>query len=181
MRLKGFALAELLVAVAIAGLIVTVLAALNVDYVGLARRVADQHTPYALGERAEAMDPCAHPASMLRAGETSVDAEGLGIRRERAQVLGLTTRGGRSFVSGPGGVGETDRPVRMIVEGTAGAGGSMAAIEVGDATVGVVAPRCDLEEVCSYDPVNQLCSADEVNGTDGGNATVAGSRLAGPG
>jgi hypothetical protein len=182
MRLQGFALSELLVAVAIAGLIIGVLTFLNVDYVGLARRVADQHSPYEIGDRAEATDPCGQPATMLRAGAASVDAEKLGIRPDRTQVLGLATHEGHSTVSTAGaGSVETERPVRMIVESTVGPGGSMAAIEVGDATVGVVAPRCDLEEVCTYDSVNQLCSVDETNATDGGNATVAGTGLAGPG
>ena len=49
MRAPGYALAELLVAVAIAGLIVTSLMFLNVDYVGFARRVVDIQGPFAIG------------------------------------------------------------------------------------------------------------------------------------
>jgi prepilin-type N-terminal cleavage/methylation domain-containing protein len=191
MRARGFALSELLVAVAIAGLIISVLTFLNVDYVAMGRRVGDIQTPYEMGRRAQALDPCANPGAVLTAGENQVTAD---VLKQSTPVLTLTADGARTQLSTPAGLaGTATRPVRVIVESTTAPGGSMAAIEVGDATVGVVAQRCDLKQVCSYDATNVMCAEDEVNATDsanaigdvnatdGGNTTVAGNAIAAPG
>jgi hypothetical protein len=162
MRVRGYALTELLVAVAIGGLIIGVLTFLNVEYVGLARRVSDLQGPYDVGRRAQAdaaEDLCANPGAVLRPGAGKVVAQSL---RETNDALVLKTGDGVSTVSGPGGSGGSSaQPMRIVVEGAPGPGGSMASIEVRNDTVGVVAPRCDLPEVCDYDVTNSLCKADE--------------------
>jgi hypothetical protein len=162
MRLRGYALSELLVAIAIGGLIIGVLTFLNVEYVGLARRVSDMQAPYDLGRRAQtnaAEDLCANPGAVLRAGPDKVIATSV---RDSGDALTLNTADGVSTVAGPGGHGgSSPQPTRIVVETAASPGGSMAAIEVRNATVGVVAPRCDLPEVCDYDATNSLCKADE--------------------
>jgi prepilin-type N-terminal cleavage/methylation domain-containing protein len=162
MRVRGFALTELLVAVAIGGLIITVLTFMNVEYVGLARRVSDLQGPYDLGRRAQAgavEDLCANPGAVLRPGAAKVVAQSI---RDSNDALILNTADGVSSVSGPGGGGgSSTQPLRIVVQSAANSGGSVASIEVRDATVGVVATRCDLPEVCDYDATNSLCKADE--------------------
>lgn len=176
MRRRGYALSELLVAVAIAGLIVGALTFLNVDYVSLGRRVADLQQPYELGGRAQAGDPCAMPGGVLVADNSALIAHG---PDDNATILTLAAvdperPGAGTLVSTPAGpAGTSRRPVRVAIK-TAPAGGaaatpraqrvgpaSMATIEVGDATVGVVAPRCELPQVCTYDAANATCFEDE--------------------
>jgi hypothetical protein len=161
-RLRGFALSELLVAVAIAGLIIGVLTYLNVDYVALSRRIGDLQAPNDLGRRAEALanaDRCAVPGSVLTPGQDAVVAQS---RVEARTVLSLAyDPDGMSLAADQGPVGASRQPIRIIVERSPAPGPSAAAIEVGDATVGVVAPRCDLPEVCHYDATNALCREDE--------------------
>jgi len=162
LRVRGFALSELLVALAVMGLIVGVLTALDVDYVGLARRVADIGRPFEIGARAEAManaDRCATPASVLTAGENAVVAE---TPNDQAGVLRLAPdRDATQLATNRGVAGATARPLRLVVESEGASRRSLAAVEVGDATVGVVAPRCDLREVCDFDAANSLCRQDE--------------------
>jgi prepilin-type N-terminal cleavage/methylation domain-containing protein len=185
MRLRGFALSELLVAVAIAGLIISVLTFLNVDYIGLARRVVDIQHPYAMGARAQAggdLDRCAEPGATLTAIDNQVVAQ---VDNEASPVLTLgPSDAGTDVVTAGGSAGSTNRPVRVIVEAAPGAGGgSMASLVVGDATVGVIAPRCDLTEVCAYDAANAVCRKAQTNaaGADGANAADGGQALAGHG
>ncbi len=164
----GFALSELLVAVAIAGLIIGVLTFLNVDYISLGRRVSDIQTPYELGARAERADPCATPGGVLTAGDTNVVAR---APHESATVLTLHPQAddGTTEVTTPRGLaGAAHQPVRVVVEtapqsGNVLRGPSVASIEVGGATAGVVSPRCDLPQLCTYDPINAICLEDEVN------------------
>jgi type II secretory pathway pseudopilin PulG len=162
MRLRGFALSELLVAVAIAGLIIGVLTFLNVNYVSLGRRVSELRTPLDLGRHAQAgaVDAlCANPGAVLRPGDNKVVAQSI---RQSSDFLLLDAQDGQTRVSGAlGFAGSSSQPVRIIVESAENPGGSVASIEVGDATVGVVAPRCDLPEVCDYDMTNAMCQADE--------------------
>jgi prepilin-type N-terminal cleavage/methylation domain-containing protein len=163
MRVRGFALTELLVAVAIAGLIIGVLTFLNVDYVGLSQRIGDGRAPYDLGRQVEAgaaEDLCANPGAMLRAGDGKVVAQS--IRASTAALTVDTSDDKLTVLSGPKGLaGMTKQPVRIVVASAPAIGASSASIEIGDATVGVVAPRCDLPEVCDYDATNGLCQADE--------------------
>jgi hypothetical protein len=187
MRAAGYALAELLVAVAIAGLIVSSLMFLNVDYVGFARRVVDIQGPFAMGRRAEAsgnLDRCADPGATLTPGENQVVAQD---RKQAATVLTLAANGDvTTLVTPQGSAGKSSHPVRIIVQSAPAPGGSMASIEVGDATVGVIATRCELAELCDYDVTNATCrepdtNAAEGNATDATNAAAAGDSLAGHG
>ena len=173
MRARGYALSELLVAVAIAGLIIGILTFLNVDYVTLGRRVSDIQAPYALGTRAERVDPCATPGGVLTAGDDEVVAK---APHDSTTVLKLSPPqgdGSQTQVSTAGGpVGASAAPVRVVVEaapqtglapGAPARGPSLASIEVGGATAGVVSPRCDLPQICTYDVANAICTEDEVN------------------
>jgi hypothetical protein len=185
MRARGYALAELLVAVAIAGLIVSVLTFLNVDYVGFAGRVVGIGHPLAIGGRAEAQDNadrCAHPATMLTAGDNEVDAVDA---KESSAVLSVSTDGAATTVmTAQASAGVTDRPVRVVVESAPAPGGSMASIAVGDATVGVIAPRCDLKEVCKYDATNAVCLeplTNAANATADDKTAEGGNTIAGHG
>ncbi len=181
MRRRGYALSELLVAVAIAGLIIGTLTFLNVDYISLGRRVADIQAPYALGTRAQRFDPCAAPGGVLAAGEDKVVAEGpqdtTTVLTLVPQYTDIPRRAATQLITPTGVAGTSRRPVRVVVEAaqthsaaqgaTPGAaqgatgGASMAAIEVGGATVGVVSPRCELRQVCDYDATNAMCKQDE--------------------
>jgi hypothetical protein len=160
MRPRGYALSELLVAVAIAGLIIGALTYLNVDYIQLGRRVSEIGAPYALGGRAQAGEPCADPpGGVLTAGDDKVISQGA---HDNATVLTLASRDGETQVSTPAGLaGTSRRPVRLVIEATPSPAASIAAVEVGGATVGVVAPRCDLRQVCDYDAANATCREDE--------------------
>lgn len=171
MQARGYALSELLVAVAIAGLIIGVLTFLNVDYITLGRRVSDIQAPYALGTRAERADPCETPGGVLTAGDTNVVAK---APHETATVLTLRAPGADAAdhlteVSTPAGLAGASRaPVHVVVEtapqsGDPARGPSVASIEVGGATAGVVSPRCDLPQICTYDVTNAMCLEDEVN------------------
>jgi hypothetical protein len=165
---RGYALSELLVAVAIAGLIIGVLTFLNADYISLGRRVSDIQAPYTLGAGATHVDPCANPGGVLTAGDSNVVAVAM---HETNTVLTLHAAGDdgtTEVVSAGGYAGQSRQPVRVVVEappksGAVARGPSMAAIEVGGATAGVVAPRCDLPQICTYDPTNAMCTEDEAN------------------
>ena len=159
MRARGYALSELLVAVAIAGLIIGTLTFLNVDYINLGRRVGEARGPYELGARAQAGDPCAVPGAVLTAGDGAVVAQG---PQEARPLLTVTPQDGVTWVQPAAGPPVAERrPVRVVVEATPTPGGSLASVEVGDATVGVLTTRCDLPQVCSYDPANAMCAEDE--------------------
>lgn len=184
MKLRGYALSELLVAVAITGLIVGLLTFLDVDYVGFARRVVGIGAPYDLGRRMEAQanaDRCAQPGALLTAAGDAVEARDK--HREDAVLTLSTDEGATSVVTGKGLAGTARAPVRALVQASARA--SMAAVEVGDATVGVIAPRCDLAEVCAYDAANALCLEPDTNATNaldaGGTAPASGAGAGGTG
>ncbi|HXQ15637.1 MAG TPA: hypothetical protein VN814_13535 [Caulobacteraceae bacterium] len=189
MRARGYALSELLVAVAITGLIVGVLTFLNVDYVGLARRVVDIQAPYAIGHRAETganLDRCAEPGATLIAIDNEVEAQ---IDNDATPVLTLGPSGTETdIVTAGGAAGRTAHPVRAVVETAPSPGGGVALLEIGDATVGVIAPRCDLAEVCAYDMASATCrkasrnaeAANAAGATNaaGGSDAVGGSDAA---
>jgi Tfp pilus assembly protein FimT len=186
LKARGYALSELLVAVAITGLVVGVLTFLNVDYIGFARRVVGIGQPYDIGRRLEAQangDRCAEPGVALTVADNAIEARD---KKHDDTVLALSAQNGATSVATAQGVaGTAQQPVRALVE--TGGRGSMATVEVGDATVGVIAPRCDLAEICAYDASNALCLEPDTNATnavDGGaasasNTAAGGSALAG--
>jgi prepilin-type N-terminal cleavage/methylation domain-containing protein len=172
MRRRGYALSELLVAIAIAGLIIGILTFINVDYITLGRRVGQIQGPYRLGTRAERGDPCAMPGGVLTAEGDKLIVHG---PQDSETVLTLLpqdpdAQGGTTQVITPTGVaGSSSEPVRAVVEATTpqGAapapGASMAWVEIGGKTVAVIAPRCELSQICEYDPANAMCQQDEVH------------------
>ncbi len=144
--MKGFALTETLVALAIAGLIVTALLWLQVDYIALARRAIAQGRPdadaRALQQQARAFDNCASPKAILaetpggvasRVGELDTPLIGLSSKAQARSVAAL----------GP--------------DGKPRGGWSSAAITRGGATIAVIALRCDLPELCNYDMAKDEC------------------------
>jgi hypothetical protein len=181
-RARGYALSELLVAVAITGLVVGLLTFLNVDYVGMTRRVASIQGPYAIGGRVQAganLDRCATPGATLVAVDNQVEAQ---ADNEATPVLALGPSPTGTDIDAAGGGGLTDQPVRVSVESAPAPGGSMASLEIGAATVGVIALRCDVPEVCDYDAANATCAkpmTNAINGTD--DSTSAGDPVAGHG
>lgn len=199
MRARGYALSELLVAVAITGLIVGVLTFLNVDYVGLARRVVDIQAPYDIGHRAQTganLDRCAEPGATLVAIDNEVEAQ---IDNDATPVLTLGPSGtGTDIVTAGGAAGRTEHPVRAVVETAPSPGAEVALLEIGGATVSVIAPRCDLAEVCAYDMASAACrkaskkpaasnaadagnAAEAVNAADGNDDAQEGQTVAGHG
>jgi hypothetical protein len=151
-------LSELLVTVAITGLIVGVLTFLNVDYVGLARRIVDIQGPYAIGGRVERganLDRCAQPGATLAAVDNQVVA--LADNAATPVLMLGPSETGTDVATVGGGAGKTAHSVRVVVENAPPRGGAVASLEVGDATVGVIALRCDLAEICAYDAANATC------------------------
>jgi hypothetical protein len=192
MRARGYALSELLVAVAITGLIVGVLTFLNVDYIGLAHRIVDVQAPYAIGHRAESganLDRCAQPGATFVALDNQVEAL---ADNEATPVLTLgPSETGTDVETAGGADGRTTQPVRVVVENAPSAGAGVASLEIGAATVGVIASRCDLAEICAYDAVNATCrkttsaaaanATDDTNAADGPDAAQGGQASAGHG
>ena len=170
MRTRGYALSELLVAVAIAGLIIGTLTFLNVDYISMGRRVSNIQAPYQLGARAERGDPCVMPGGSLVADGDQVVDQGA---KDNATVLTLapvdpdTPGAGTQVITATGVAGTASQPVRAVIEATSpqgpspAPGVSMAWLDVGGRTVAVIAPRCDLSQICDYDAANAMCSQDE--------------------
>lgn len=145
--MKGFALTETLVALAIAGLIVTALLWLQVDYLALARRAVAMGRPPAdlagVQQMARDFDNCAAPRAVLARS----DLYGLALREGELEtpVLGLPPR--------------TQVRVAVALDGQAQprGGWSSASIERGGTTIAVVAQRCDLAELCNYDMAKGQC------------------------
>jgi hypothetical protein len=106
---------------------------------------------------------------VLTAGDDNVVAV---APHETATVLTLRQQqaddGATEVTTAAGVVGASRKPVRVVVEamlktGPIARGPSVASIEVGGATAGVVSPRCDLPQICTYDVANATCLEDEVN------------------
>jgi prepilin-type N-terminal cleavage/methylation domain-containing protein len=143
---KGFALTETLVALAIAGLVVTALLWLQVDYIALARRAMAQTRPGSdaalLLQQAKAFDNCAQPKAVL-----ARTPFGLAAREGELDtpVMGLPARVEVRTAAAPG------------PDGQPRGGWSSASIERGGATIAVIALRCDLPELCNYDMAKGQC------------------------
>lgn len=144
--MRGFALTETLVATAIAGLIVTALVWLQVDYLALARHAVTQGRPapdaLALQRAVKAYDNCATPQAVL------------------AQYpYGLAARTGEQDtpVLGPPSASRLRVRAARGPDGAPRPGWSMASIERGGAPLAVLAQRCDLSELCDYDMAKGQC------------------------
>lgn len=144
--MKGFALTETLVALAIAGLIVTALVWLQVDYLALAKRTLAQGrlSPEAAAMRqaTRSFDNCAFPNGVLAASD-----QGLVTRLADGDIP-LMSLPPKTSAQAVAAVGPDGRPR---------AGWSSLAIARNGAPVAVLAQRCDLPEVCNYDMAKDQC------------------------
>ena len=105
-------------------------------------------------------------------------------KKHTAAVLTLAANGDTTMLVTPqGSAGSSSHQVRIVVQSAPPPGGSTASIEVGDATVGVIATRCDLAELCDYDVTNATCREPDTNAADSNatNAPDAGDPIAGHG
>jgi hypothetical protein len=146
-RANGFAMTEALVAVGIGALIMTALIYLQVDFIDWTRRAAALGRPNpserALQTTLRTADRCANPGVVLAIDETG----GLGFRRGEDAIpfLGLPSGITANIVTARGPDG-SERP-----------GWSVATIARDDTAIAVAALRCDLPEVCTYDPARGDC------------------------
>jgi prepilin-type N-terminal cleavage/methylation domain-containing protein len=170
MSTRGFALSELLVAVAIGGLILTGLTWLQVDYVALARRVGELGAPFVAGtrlQRAAAMQVrCGQPGAVL---QLSDDGGLVAVKSGQSTNLIAVSRdrGRTTLAASTGGAASFLRPVQILAgsaalgDGAPRPGWSAVAIEAGGTTVAVLGARCDLPEVCEYDGATDRCLGDK--------------------
>jgi type II secretory pathway pseudopilin PulG len=144
--MKGFALTETLVALAIAGLIVTTLVWLQVNYLALAKRTVAQGRPAleaaALRQAARSFDNCAYPNAVLARSDP-----GLALRTADGDVP-LTSLPPKTSAHVVAALGP---------DGRLRDGWSSAAIARNGVPVAVLAQRCDLPEVCNYDMAKDQC------------------------
>ncbi|MDQ0465742.1 type II secretory pathway pseudopilin PulG [Caulobacter ginsengisoli] len=144
--MKGFALTETLVAVAIAGLIVTALLWLQVDYVALARRALAQGRPDAevrsLQQQARTFDSCASPKATLAQSQFGLAAR---VGELDTPLMGLPAKA------------QVRTAAAYRADGQPRGGWSSASIERRGATMAVIALRCDLAELCNYDIAKGEC------------------------
>lgn len=144
--MRGFALTETLVATAIAGLIVTALLWLQVDYLALARRAIAQGRPSSeavtLQGAVKGFDNCAYPQAVLARSDY-----GLAARQGELDtpVVGLPA-GAQVRIAAARGPDGKPRD-----------GWSVASIERDGAPLAVMAQRCDLPELCDYDMAKDKC------------------------
>lgn len=152
-RLRGFAMAELLVSLAISGLILGGLLYLQVDYLSLSRRALALGAPYRLGndlvKQAGAGDRCRLPGAALK-----MDGDRLLAEQAQGETGVLTLPESQR--------GKPPAPKAAVFsarqkDGSPRPGWSFAAIDQRDATIAVIALRCDLPEVCDYDPAKGIC------------------------
>ena len=144
---NGFAMTEALVAIGIGALIMTAMIYLQVDFVGWTQRAVALGKPDPSDRGLQATlrdaDRCANPGRVLAMDDTG----GVGLKAEKEVVpfLSLPDRARADIVTArkPDG---SDRP-----------GWSVATVARDDTTIAVAALRCDLPEVCTYDPTRGDC------------------------
>lgn len=144
---NGFAMAEALVAIGIGALIMTALIYLQVDFIGWTRRAVALGRPdpsdQALRQTLTAADRCAFPSRIFAPDETG----GLGLKAED-DVLPLV---------GLPADARADIVTARKADGAPRPGWSVATIARDDTAIAVAALRCDLPEVCNYDPARGDC------------------------
>jgi hypothetical protein len=144
---NGFAMTEVLVAVGIGALIMTAMIYLQVDFIGWTKRAVALGRPdpsdRALQATLRTLDRCAGPGRILARD----DSGGLGLKAED-EVL--------PFVGLPAGA-TADIVTARRPDGTERPGWSAATIARDDTVIAVAALRCDLPEVCRYDPQREDC------------------------
>lgn len=146
-KANGFAMTEALVAIGIGALILTALIYLQVDFVGWTRRALTLGDPApsdrALQQTLRTADRCAFPGRTFALDETG--AVRLKAGEEMLPLLGLPPQAHADIVT-------ARRP-----DGAERAGWSVATVARDDTTIAVAALRCDLPEVCTYDPARGDC------------------------
>jgi type II secretory pathway pseudopilin PulG len=170
MKVRGFALAELMIAVAIGGMVLTGLIWLQVDYVALAKRVGELGAPFAAGARLQravaAEARCGQPGAVLQLS----DNDGLvAVKSGQSTSLIILARDGRrtTLSASTGGAASFTEPVQVLAgsatlaDGASRPGWSVGAVEAGGATIAVLGARCDLPEVCDYDRAADRCRGDQ--------------------
>ena len=144
---NGFAMTEALVAVGIGALIMTALIYLQVDFIGWTRRAVALGRPdpsdRALQQSLKAADRCAFPDRTYALDETG----GAGLKAEKDML---------PFLGLPPDV-KADIVTARKPDGSERPGWSLVAIARDDTTIAVAALRCDLPEVCNYDPARGDC------------------------
>ncbi|MCE3289581.1 MAG: hypothetical protein K0R83_1593 [Caulobacter sp.] len=144
---NGFAMTEALVAVGIGALIMTALIYLQVDFIGWTRRAVALGRPdpsdRALQQTLKTADRCAFPGRTYALEETG----GVGLKAEEEVLpfLGLPSDTRADIVTARKADG-SERP-----------GWSVATVARDDTAIAVAALRCDLPEVCNYDPARGDC------------------------
>jgi hypothetical protein len=162
--MRGYVLSEALVAVAIGALVLSGLMALDVDFIGLTRRAADLGAPYRVGARLE----------QAVAGTHRCDHGGAALAVQDGKVVlaqGQTADDFITLQSGPAGTtvaaggasGAVSGPARVVVltaaqpDASARPGFGVASIEAQGAPIATASLRCDLPEICDYDPAKGVC------------------------
>lgn len=146
-RANGFAMTEALVAIGIGALIMTAMIYLQVDFIGWTKRAGALGRPdpsdRALQATLKGADRCAFPGRVLASDDTG----GVGLKGEKDTI---------PFLGMPGGATVSIVTARRP-DGTERPGWSTATIARDDTAIAVAALRCDLPEVCIYDPTRGDC------------------------
>lgn len=146
-RANGFAMTEALVAIGIGALIMTALIYLQVDFVGWTQRAMALGRPdpsdRGLQATLKAADRCASPGRVLAPDDNG----GVGLKDGDDVTPFLSPSKGVTA-----GIVTARRP-----DGSVRAGWSAATFARDDTAIAVAALRCDLPEVCAYDPARGDC------------------------
>ncbi|WGM40227.1 prepilin-type N-terminal cleavage/methylation domain-containing protein [Caulobacter sp. NIBR1757] len=146
-RANGFAMTEALVAIGIGALIMTAMIYLQVDFIGWTKRAAALGRPDPSDQGLQASlrgaDRCAGPGRVLAIEDTG----GLGLKGEADSI---------PFLGLPDGA-RADIVTARRPDGSERPGWSAATIARDDTAIAVAALRCDLPEVCAYDPQRGDC------------------------
>ena len=146
-RANGFAMTEALVAIGIGALIMTAMIYLQVDFIGWTKRAVALGRPEpsdrALQASLKSADRCAYPGLVLTRDEQG----GIAFKGEKDTI---------PFLGMPGGATASIVTARRP-DGTERPGWSAATIARDDTAIAVAALRCDLPEVCTYDPTRGDC------------------------
>lgn len=146
-RANGFAMTEALVAIGIGALILTALIYLQVDFIDWTRRAVALGRPNpsdrALQASLKGADRCAGPGAVLALDGTG----GVALRKGEDDIpfLGLPSKATAEIATARKADG-SERP-----------GWSMVTVARDDTAIAVAALRCDLPEVCNYDPARGDC------------------------
>ena len=146
-------MAELLVSLAISGMILGGLLYLQVDYLSLSRRALALGAPYRLGDalvkQAGAADRCRQAGASLK-----VDGDRMMVEQIDGETVLLSLpKAEKGKPLPPKAVAASAK----LGDGSSRPGWSFASLSQHDATIAVIALRCDLPEVCDYDAAKGVC------------------------